>query len=226
MNKQIKAILFDVDGIIIVERTKLPSERIAEEFNIPLADVREFFINDLKPCSMGKADLKEKLALYLPKWNFNGSVQDLLDFWFACDSKKDEVTLVLVKTLREQGIACFIATRQEKYRLAYLLNVVGLKKDFDGAFCTCEIGFDKCEEGYWRYVFESLGLQPEEIMFFDDSQKNVDMAKSLGVDAHFFSGRDVLERQIERVMESRRDQVVDMTSKEFAKEVSRERLVK
>lgn len=190
-----KAILFDLDGVVISSRKKLFSERLSEEMNIPIDQVQEFFIKDFKECSFGRADLKEKIAPYLIKWGYKGTVDDLLKYWFESESNTDKEVLRLVKDLRSKGIKCFIATRQEKYRKEYLLDVVGLKSEFDGIFCTCDIGFDKWEKGYWDFVCKKLNTKPSEIMFFCDNQKNIDESSKLGIRAYFYSGIDVIKEK-------------------------------
>jgi putative hydrolase of the HAD superfamily len=197
MKKHIKVALFDLDGLVIVGRKRFFSERLAEEHGIPLESVQEFFLNDLKPCSFGKADLKEQIAPYLVKWNWQGTVDDLLDYWFTSENTKDEAVLGIIKSLRDRGVKCYIATRQEKYRMQYLLDVVGLKEHFDGTFCTCNVGYDKSQPEFFEHVFAELGVNPEEVLFFDDTQKNVDLAKQMGIDAHFYEGIEILKAQTE-----------------------------
>lgn len=194
-----KAILFDLDGLVIVGKKKLFSERVSEELNIPYAEVSEFFTKDFRECSFGRADLKEKIAPYLKKWGYKGTVDEFLEYWFKGESTTDKEVLEIVRKLRSKGIKCYIATRQEKYRKEYLLNVVGLKNCFDGIFCTCDIGFDKWEAGYWDYVFKKLHASPEEIFFFCDSQKNVDNAGKLGIEAFFYSGIEVLKKETSKL---------------------------
>ncbi len=189
----IKAILFDLDGLVIVGKKTLFSQRVSEDLKIPYEQVSEFFTKDFRECSFGRADLKEKIAPYLVKWGYKGTVNDFLEYWFKGESNTDKDVLKIVKGLRQKGIKCFIATRQEKYRKEYLLNVVGLKNDFDGIFCTCDIGYDKWEKGYWDFVFKELNATPDEIIFFCDSQKNVDNSQKLGVRAYFYSGIEVLK---------------------------------
>jgi putative hydrolase of the HAD superfamily len=189
----IKAILFDLDGLVITKKDKLFSQRVSEEMNLPYEQVSEFFTGEFRECSFGRADLKEKIAPHLAKWGYKGLVDDFLAYWFESESNTDKEVLEIVDELREKGIKCFIATRQEKYRKQYLLDVVGLKKHFDGIFCTCDIGFDKWEQGYLDFVFNDLKSSSDEIMFFCDSQKNVDNAGKLGIRAYFYTDISVLK---------------------------------
>jgi putative hydrolase of the HAD superfamily len=201
MNSKIQAVLFDLDGLVFERRPKLFSEQYAEEYKVPLEDVREFFVKDLKPCSMGKADLKEKIAPYLKKWNWPHSVNEFLDYWFRNRDEIDETVMYRVSELRDCKIGCYIATRQEKYRMAYIMDDLGLNQLFDGAFSTCEIGYDKSEREYWTYVLQKLGLQPEEILYFDDTDKNVAMAKSLGINAHLCKDPVVFENEMAMLLD-------------------------
>ena len=195
-----KAVLFDLDGVVItLGKGKKFSERFSEKFNLPLEKISEFFINDFSECSYGRADLKENIAPYLVKWGYKGTVEELLEFWFKDEGSPDEEVLKEVAALRAKGIKCFIATRQEKYRKEYLLNKVGLKDSFDGVFCTCDIGYNKSEKGYWDYVFDKLKLKPEEIMFFCDGKKNVDMARGFGIQAYFYDGVDFLKEKVKEL---------------------------
>jgi len=189
----IKVILFDLDGLVIVGRKLLFSLRLSETKNIPKEKIDEFFLNDFRECSFGRADLKEKIAPYLLKWNYDGSVDDILKFWFESENTIDLEVLKIIKDLRSRDIKCYIATRQEKYRMSYLLNDLKLKEYFDGTFCTCDIGYDKWQKEYWDFVFEKLKLNPEEIMFFCDTQKNVDAAEKLGVEAYFYTNINLLK---------------------------------
>lgn len=191
-----KAILFDLDGLIITGNKKLFSERLSEKENIPMENVSEFFMNDFRECSFGKADLKERLTPYLIKWGYKGTVEDLLKFWFESDNDINNEVLEIVKDLRSKNIKCYIATRQEKYRKEYIWNNLKLKDYFDGIFCTCDIGYDKWQVEYWDYVLNELKLKPEEVMFFCDSQKNVDSANSQNIKAYLYESTETLKENI------------------------------
>jgi len=137
-----KILLLDMDGLVIL-RKEVFSVRISKKLNIPLDKVLPFIKNELQLCLVGKADLKEELKKYVSAWGWNGSIDDLLKFWF--DGEK-EVNLKLIKKteeLRKDGYKIYLATKNEKYRIDFLWNEVGLNKYFDGIFSTASIGFKK-----------------------------------------------------------------------------------
>ncbi|MCX6753597.1 MAG: HAD hydrolase-like protein [Candidatus Nomurabacteria bacterium] len=193
-----KAILFDLDGLIITGSGKLFSERLSEKENIPMKQISEFFTNEFRECSFGKADLKEKITPYLTKWNYKGNSDDLLKFWFEGESNVNKEVLKIVEDLRSKNVKCYIATRQEKNRKDYVWNELNLKNNFDGIFCTCDIGYDKWQAEYWGYILNELKLKPEEIMFFCDSQKNVDSGNGFGIEAYYYEGLSFLKEKIKR----------------------------
>lgn len=181
-----KAILFDADGVALKKQPYF-SKKISEEYNVPYELILPFYTNELKPCQVGKADIKEELAKYLPTWNWPRSVDEFLQYWFTTDVDPDPVVLSLVASLRARGIACYLSSDQEKYRGEYIRTTASLGTYFDGTFFSFEVGFSKSDPEYFRAVANTLGLKPEEIQFWDDDQKNVEVAKSVGIDAHFWT---------------------------------------
>jgi len=189
----IKAILFDVDGVLI-KRREYFSERFSREQNIPLELILEFFKNEFKQCSLGKADLKEELKKYLDRWNWKGSVDELLEYWFAGESEIDTYVLSAIDELRAQGKLCYLATNQEQYRKQYLLENLGLKNHFDGCFASCDTAHSKKEKEFYDEVFKKLeGIEREEIVFLDSDQEIVDVANSVGIQGKLYRNFDMIK---------------------------------
>lgn len=186
----IKTVLFDVDGVVIVKRGKYFSERLVSDFGISPEDGKDFTQNTLFPAMKGKTDLREEFPVYLKKWNIDKSVDKMFDYWWSAESKVNEEVLKIVDQLREKGIKCYLASDQEKNRGVYILNGMGLGKHFDGSFFSYELGVQKHDKEFFEKSLESLKSDPDEVLYWDDDQKNVDVAKSLGITSRFYSDFD------------------------------------
>lgn len=186
-------LLFDADGVVIPKSAYF-SKRYAAKFGLSDEILLPFFKTEFLQCQLGKKDLKEVLPDYLTAWQWSGTVEELVRFWFEDGSAPVAEVMTVVQTMREAGNKCYLATDQEKYRAAYLWNDVNLAKDFDGAFFSCDLGVRKKESAYWEKVLAALGNpDPASVYFWDDEEENVAMAKAAGIDAHFFTKPEELK---------------------------------
>jgi len=159
--------------------------------------VLTFFKNEFQLCLIGKADLKQELAKYLDQWNWQKSADELISFWFEHESNLDKKMLESVKVLRSSGIKCYLNTNNERYRVQYLFENLGLKSFFDRAFSSAELGYLKPQQEFWSAIHDHLG-KPEksEVLVWDDDEKNVESAKSFGFHSEFYSGFDAYENRM------------------------------
>lgn len=190
----VKAILFDADGVAIRARERFFSERFAEKQNIPVGEVLPFFKTDMRQAFTGKADLKEAVEKYLTAWKWSGTSDEFLTYWFSQESPRDEEVLAYIDTLRTRGIRCYLATDREQYWAKYLVESIDLRTHFDGFMFSYDIGHEKHEPEFFAEVLRRLGLRPDEVMYWDDDQTNVDVARSLGIEARFYTGLADLKR--------------------------------
>jgi putative hydrolase of the HAD superfamily len=179
-----KAMLLDVDGVVLKKGTEYFSVRFAREYGAPAGEVTAFFKNEYRQCQLGKLDLKEELVKRLPVWGWSKSTEEFLEYWFGGDEIDEEV-LAVAQELRAEGIPCYLATDQEKYRKEFLTKKLAGK--LDGFFISSEIGHSKSEPEFFTTVLEKLALPAAEVEYWDDDQENVDVAKAVGIDAHFYA---------------------------------------
>lgn len=179
-----KVILIDADGVIL-KKQRYFSEQYAEEKNIPIEPITSFFSNEFKQCMRGQSDLKEALVPYLRDWKWDADTDAFLKYWFDTDVVVDENALERFKDLKKAGKMCYLASNQEKYRAAYISNVLA-DKDLDGFFFSHKLGIEKPNKEFFENIIKELGVKPEEIEYYDDDPRNVDVAKSLGIKGYVF----------------------------------------
>ncbi len=194
----IKDILWDADDVVVVKREGFFSEKLAKRQGIPLEQVMPFFKGEFGLCTVGKADLKQEIGKYLAGWGWTGTVEELMEYWFSSEKEVDTEVLEVVDGLRQKGVKCYLATDQEKYRVRYLLEEMKLGEHFDGQFFSCDLGVKKSHTEFFEEILRRLGVEPEEVMYWDDDEKNVAVAHELGIDARLFTSPDDVRSSVNR----------------------------
>lgn len=193
----IKTLLVDADGVIITG--PMFSERYEKIYGVRQADFNSFFLGEFQKCLIGQADLKQEVEKYLPKWNWNKSLDEFLEFWFTSEEEINRDLLQLVTALKKKNIYSYIATNQEKYRSQHLAFNLNLLETFDGMFTSAHIGYTKPDLRYFEKVYEQLNdVEKNEVLFIDDSEKNIEAAKKFGFHAEKYTTFDKFKENLQK----------------------------
>lgn len=187
----VRAVVFDVDGVLV--RAGVFGEILEAEHGLDRAATADFFQGPFKECVVGRADLKKELEPFLRAWRWPGSVDECLRIWFEADAALNGEVLDVAKTLRTNGLRCYIASTQELHRAAYLEDALGLGDLFDESFFSCRVGVSKPDAAFFHHVTDSIGIPPAETLLLDDHEPNVIGARSAGWRGELYTwGDDIL----------------------------------
>lgn len=191
----IKVILFDADGVAISTTEKF-GNYYAKTYGVSVEKMKPFYSGIFLEAIMGRADLKEILQPYLKDWKWEKSVDEFLQEWFLFEHKINKPLIADVKKLREQGIRCYIATNQEKYRTNYITKEMGFGEIFDGVFSSADVGSMKQNSKFFHYILDKLApVKAEEMLFWDDEMSKLEAAQSVGIQVEqYFSYEDFLKK--------------------------------
>ena len=67
---------------------------------------------------------------------------------------------------------------------------------FDELFFSCDLSYVKPEKEYYLAVQKKLGAAPEEILFWDDSRKQVEGARACGWQAEQFTDYETFRKRL------------------------------
>lgn len=186
---KIDAVLFDADGVLTLPEAMF-SVVYARSHGLDPEPFEQFFRKDWAEIVTGRKDLKESIAENPELWQWQGSIEELLEYWFKHEDVCNEELLQLIHELQSREVSCYLATDQEKYRAEYMKNVM-FKNMFDDYFISCELGVTKTDPQFFETVIARLKqrypeLKPENVVFFDDSQSKVDIACSVGISGQLY----------------------------------------
>ena len=180
-----KVLLLDADGVLFKSEV-LFSTLFSQEYGVPLEDISEFFRGPFAQCQTGEKDMRDELPEYLEKWKWNGDLDSFLQYWFESEFKLDEKLHTSVQHLRENGVLCCLASNNEKHRAAHLEKRLREMDALDKYYFSWSLKSKKNNPDFFEKIIEELKVAPEEIIFIDDEQQNIDTAKSLGIDARLY----------------------------------------
>lgn len=107
------------------------------------------------------------------------------------------------------GLEAFIEDAAQRFEIALLSNTNPIHwaqitaatpvfSTFAALFLSYETGRFKPEADAFEQVIEHFGIAPASIVFYDDTARNVDAARKLGIDAHCVAGLDAVRRHLDR----------------------------
>ena len=184
----IRAALFDLDGVIrrfdvsalaeIERRHGLPERAIVAALIHPdrMEDAVTGRLTDEAWRAAAAAELGPAGAEFLA--------------WEAAHGRVDEGVLALVRRVRERVPVGLLTNATS--RLRDDLARLGLEDAFDAVVNTSEIGFAKPDARAFAHAARALGAEPGDILFVDDTPRNVEAAAALGFAAHRFTGAEGL----------------------------------
>lgn len=182
IKKKIKAIIFDVDGVIFNTHDEKGNYRwsrdIKKDLGLTSIHLVAIFSEKWESIIMGKIDFSYYLeTLFEDRLFQNISItpQQFIQYWFIQDQQVHQDILDFVKSLK---IPCYLGTNQEALRTCHILNTVG--SYFKGCFAYYKTGFIKPEKEFFQYIQTSLSLLSHELLLIDDTKNNILAAQDCG----------------------------------------------
>jgi HAD superfamily hydrolase (TIGR01509 family) len=131
-------------------------------------------------------DYAEELRLFDTRWleTLGGAIEE---------------NVRIVERLKAQGRPVYALTNYPKQKFELTRPVYPILDVFDEVVVSGREGVTKPDPRIYEILFERAGRKPEELLFIDDAPRNVEAAKTLGMEAILYApGVDVEAELIAR----------------------------
>ena len=102
--------------------------------------------------------------------------------------------IAFAASLRQKGIKVFILSNNFKERAEFYGQYPWIHEAVDKVYFSWQTGFVKPDPQAWQLVLSENNLNPEDCIYFDDQQKNLDAAEGLGIKSYVFTDEAELEK--------------------------------
>lgn len=184
-------IVFDLFGVIARRQTPAAIRRIEEIAGVPGALFWDAYWSCRPAYDAGQesaaywADVAGVLGAAFP--DVPALIEADLDSW----TEVDDAMVALVHELADQGrtlgllsnIISDLVPRFEARHRAWLAR-------FDALTYSCHIGVAKPDPRAYEICADRLGVRPADVLFFDDTERNVLAARETGMRAEVFTSPD------------------------------------
>ncbi len=182
MNKEIKAVILDFDGVFINRFTLHSTPDFCEAFNVKIEDFQEFSKKVAEGLDQGTKKEIDYFSAIISHFKLDISPLELQEFFHNADDKNmkaDDLMFDFLAKINKTLISALLTN--VSMELAFRIRKKGFYKNFKNTFFSYEMGLAKPDKRAFEYVLKSLGLLPNEVIFINDSQTNVTGAITCGI---------------------------------------------
>lgn len=194
---KIKAVIWDMGGVIVRTEDWSPRERWEARLGMPkLGLTLLVFEGEMgAKAALGKANNEDV-------WRWIGQELDLseadlirlqVDFW-----REDRVDYDLVDYIRDlqEHLKTGMITNAWPEVRGWLENEWGIADAFDEIVTSAEEHMIKPDPEIYHLALDRLEVEPAEAIFIDDFQRNVDGARSVGMQALLFKSSAQIRKDL------------------------------
>jgi putative hydrolase of the HAD superfamily len=179
---EIKSIFWDNGGVILTNGWDRPArQRAAEEFQFDASEFEERHGLIFDAFESGRMTLDEYLhrSVFYRKRPF--TPKEFEEFMFA-QSRPYPESLDLLAALGRTGRLLCASLNNEGLELnEYRIEKFNLRKYFAVFFSSCYLGVRKPDPRIYRLALKITQCKPEECIFIDDREVNVESAREVGI---------------------------------------------
>lgn len=185
----VNAVVFDLNGVFL--KSELLTKRIEEHFNIPADESLLVLKESLKEGRLNpNAKIFEYWESLFKRHDIEITEEEFFSFWFRGETLVPEL-IEVTKNLRDAGVKVYIFSNNFRERTEYYRkNFKEIFENVEKAFFSWETGFVKPSKESFENLLDVINIDPSEIIYFDDSQENIEVARSFGIQGYIYEDVD------------------------------------
>lgn len=196
----IKAVIFDLGGVILRTEYQAPRQHLAESFGMDYEDIDKLVFGSPSAARafVGEITEKEHWLTVMKMLKQPASAFERIREEFFAGDMIDHTLVDFIRSLRGKYKTCLISNAFDDLRE----YIVREKFDdvFDHMIISAEVKVAKPDARIYHMALEQLGVSPNEAVFVDDFIENIEACEQLGIHGVHFKDTKTAIQQVKELL--------------------------
>lgn len=193
----ITTIFFDIGGVLLTDGWGHVSRRAAaDKFTLDWEEYAERHEKVAHAIEVNRLTLErylDRVVFYRPR---SFTREEFRAFIFA-QSQPNPDSLKIAAEVAQSGRYFMATLNNEILELnVFRIEKFGLRHYFPAFFSSCFLGLRKPDEAFYRMVLQVTQRAPQECLFIDDREVNLECPRELGINATLFKDAAQLRTEL------------------------------
>lgn len=199
---EIKAIFFDLGGVILRTENRTPRANLAREFGMSYEEMDRFVFEceSSGQASIGKLTAEAHWLDVTHRLNRPETDMPYIRDTFFGGDLIDQNIINLLRVLRKTHKTGLISNAWNDLRNWLAVNQI--EDAFDHLTISAEVGIAKPDARIYQFALDQLGVKPAEAVFVDDVEKNITGCEAIGMHGILFRNASQTIGDIKQILES------------------------
>lgn len=184
----IKLFIFDMGGVLARDFDILP--KAAALFSLREDEMLNYIRDDIEGLMNGSVLSAEFWKRFSNRSSVVVQGNPFIDLF---NPRLDEATTKLILDLKVScPLVCGTNTMAEHYNYH---KGRGDYAVFDRVYASHQMGIAKPRSGFFQWILEKESVRPEEVVFCDDLDDNIQSARALGINSFLFKNAEIFAKE-------------------------------
>jgi putative hydrolase of the HAD superfamily len=198
-NKMIKAIFFDLGGVLVTNLFHELEEALAKELGVSLDEMKAVRRKHWSRYKVGEMEGHDFWKNILDDLGSDMDADALYDRVFTGINVKEDTVAVLERLKQTNRYKLGVVSNNSNEWSDYSEKKLGLGKYFDVWISSSYVHMKKPDKEIFLLAAERIGIEPADCVFIDDDHDNSEAAAAAGMKAIRFRDAAQLEQDLRKL---------------------------
>ena len=191
-NHSIRAVIWDIGGVLVRTEDFTSREKLAEQFHISRKELeRAVFDSEISwQAQNGHASSQQMWQEIARRFGLNGKQMEDFETRFWEGDRLDSDLVELISNLRPKFCTGLLSNAWPDAPASLERRYGPFLSIFDTTVFSSQVGLTKPDREIYLLLLSRMDLQPQEAVFIDDVQENIDGARAVGMQGIRFKNRE------------------------------------